>query len=150
MPDTPYIGIPALRNGALSVAPVLINGTTGTPAHISLVICSIGCITAGLSGEGGLGCAVPFGVTLMRLSSTIFTKVCCVWAAVSVGRMRQLTRARAVCGKALSACPPSSRVATQVVRIVALYEGMALSRATAAESGLGLATAARSAAICPL
>ena len=41
------------------------------------------------------------------------------------GRMRQLTVARASCGSALSAWPPSSRVATQVVRICALYGGSA-------------------------
>ena len=36
------------------------------------------------------------------------------------GRMRQLTLALAICGSALVAWPPSSLVATQVVRIIAL------------------------------
>ena len=43
--------------------------------------------------------------------------------------------ARAICGRALFAWPASSRVATQVVRIVALYKGSAESRAMASAFG---------------
>ena len=63
--------------------------------------------------------------------------------------MRQLTMARAVCGSALFACPASSRVATQVVRIVAWESGSASSRAMAAASGDFLVMAFMSAATWP-
>src|SRR5499426_3917038 len=112
--------MPALRKYRLSVAPVLITGTTGTPGHICSVTVSIGFITSAESGEGGLGLGSLIGVIVTRLSLMTLTKVSRVCSAVSVGRMRQLTVARAVCGNAFSACPASSIVATQVVRIVAL------------------------------
>ena len=121
MPDVPYIAMPALRRYRLSVAPVLIVGTTGTPGHSSFVTRSIALSTSGRSGEGGLGLGSLIGVIEIRSSLTTLTSVCRIASAVSVGRMRQLTVARAVCGNAFSACPASSIVATQVVRIVALY-----------------------------
>src|SRR5690242_21874941 len=49
--------------------------------------------------------------------------------------MRQFTLARAVWGSALLACPASRRVATQVVRMVALNTVSSESRAMAAWSG---------------
>lgn len=52
----------------------------------------------------------------------------------STGRMRQFTVALADCGRAFSACPPESWVATQVVLKVALKRGVAESRAITAES----------------
>src|SRR5262245_21829759 len=112
--------MPALRRYRLSVAPVLITGTTGTPGHIAAVIASTGRITSAVSGDGGLGFASRTGAMVIRPSLTTLTRVSRVRSAVSVGRMRQLTVARAVCGKAFSACPASIIVATQVVRIVAL------------------------------
>src|SRR5437773_615135 len=53
-PETPYIGTPRLRRKRLSVAPVLIDGTTGTPGNLSSVRPSMTFITSGRSGEGGL------------------------------------------------------------------------------------------------
>src|SRR5205809_7428850 len=53
-PETPYIGMPRLRRKRLSVAPVLIDGTTGTPGNLSSVRPSTTFITSARSGEGGL------------------------------------------------------------------------------------------------
>ena len=49
-----------------------------------------------------------------RRTSSIFTP----------GKMRQLTLAVADCGSAFCACPPSSMVATQVVRVWPTYDGI--------------------------
>jgi hypothetical protein len=66
------------------------------------------------------------------------------------GKMRQLTMACAVCGSALLAWPAVRRVATQVVRKLALKVGWAERRAAAARS-VGVAmTAAMSAAVEPV
>ena len=64
-----------------------------------------------------------------------------VWRTSSIftpGKMRQFTLATALCGKAFWACPPSSMVATQVVRVWPTYDGLAASAAAAASS-FGLA-----------
>src|SRR5262245_57202096 len=95
----------------------------------------MGSITWAASGEGGLGFGFLIGVTVIRLSLRTFIKVSRVCSAVSVGRMRQLIVARAVCGNAFSAWPADSIVATQVVRIVALYAGIAERSATDFASG---------------
>ena len=55
-------GRPAVAGALGSVAPVSITGSTGT-FHISFVICSIGPITSGRSGDGSLGVASAIGVT---------------------------------------------------------------------------------------
>ena len=52
--------------------------------------------------------------------------------------MRQLTVPTADWGRAFSACPPASIVATHVVRSLPTYEGLPAIRAAAARS-LGLA-----------
>src|SRR5690348_4789994 len=62
--------------------------------------------------------------------------------SVDVGTMRQLTFAVAVCGSALYACPPESRVATHVVRSIDAYAGLRDSVAAATVSA-GFATIAR-------
>ena len=66
-------------------------------------------------------------------------------AGESPGTMRQFITARARCGSALSACPPSIRVGVQVVRSLALYSGRADSTA-AAPASAGSRTRARIAA----
>ena len=60
----------------------------------------------------------------------------------SLGRRRQFTVACASCGSALSACPPVSRVATQVVRSCALKRVMR-DRRFAAEVSIGSVAVAR-------
>ena len=120
--------MPACRKGWLSVAPVPIKGMTGTPGHISVVTFSIFDMTSGLRGDdwrcgGGaarFGLFAPTIVTPIFGSASTRSSAACVSAGVSCGSIRQLTLARAVCGSALLAWPPSSRVATQVVRITAL------------------------------
>src|SRR2546426_878155 len=102
------------------VAPVPMAGTTMTPGHIVLVIASIACTTSGLSGDGALAFASSTKETAMLGSARTSTSFCLIAAGASSGRMRQLTFAAAVCGNALFACPPSRRVATQVVRMRAL------------------------------
>ena len=73
-----------------------------------------------LSGGGGeAGPRVPGIVTFTSGSATNFSSLRTHDSAVTPGKMRQLTLARARCGSALVAWPPSSMVATQVVRIVA-------------------------------
>src|SRR5438093_3000438 len=85
-------------------------------------------------GDGLLAVASPIVVTEILESSKTRISVDLTSAGDSPGSNRQFTMARAVCGNALSACPPSSRVATHVVRSSAFSYGSAESRATAALS----------------
>ena len=112
--------MPALRSQRLSVAPVLMLGMTSAPGHISVVIRSTRLMRSGLSGDGGLAMNSPVAVTVILSLASTRTSVACTSSGFSPGRTRQLTVARAVCGSALLAWPPSSRVATQVVRSVLL------------------------------
>ena len=60
----------------------------------------------------------------MTLGSAITrSRVARICSGASPGKMRQLTLARAVCGRALGAWPPESMVATQVVRRRAFVVG---------------------------
>src|SRR5262245_1051882 len=112
--------MPALRRYNPSVAPVLMTGTTTTVGQSALVTDSIGPMTGGLSGEAGLGVASLTKLTVTFGSATTDSSFAFTLAGNSPGRMRQLTLAAATCGSALVAWPPSSIVATQVVRISAL------------------------------
>ena len=112
--------MPALRRYVPSVAPVSITGTMGTPGHIVAVAASIAAITSGLKGDAGLGLAWPTAVTLTPESATTRSSVRRTASGASPGRIRQFTTALARCGSAFSACPPSSIVATHVVRIMEL------------------------------
>ena len=100
------------------MAPVLITGTTMTPGNISFVSPSTAVMTSGRSAAGWLGCASPTSETVIFGSASVSTIVCLTESTLTPGRMRQLTLAVASCGRALLAWPPSSRVATQVVRII--------------------------------
>src|SRR4051812_36809111 len=113
MASTPYVGMPALRRYSPSVAPVAITGTTTTPGHIASVIDSIGRISSGNSGEGALGFASSMNDTATLGSATTSASFSLTAAGDSPGRIRQFTVAVAVCGSALLAWPPSTRVATQ-------------------------------------
>ena len=77
-------------------------------------------MTSGVNGDGALATASSIAVTEIFESASTRINVDLTSDGDSPGRIRQLTTARASCGSALSACPPSSRVATQVVRNNAL------------------------------
>ena len=102
------------------MAPVLITGTTTAPGNISLVSDSTAVITFGRSGDGLLGCASSTNATVIFGSFRIPISVSFTATGETPGRMRQFTLALAICGSAFIACPPSSFVGTQVVRIMAL------------------------------
>src|SRR5437870_13176565 len=123
--------MPAFRRYEPSVAPVDITGTTGTPGHIWFVSCSIAASTSARIGDGLLAVASPIGVTEILESSKTRISVDLTSAGDSPGSNRQFTMARAVCGNALSACPPSRRVATHVVRSSAFSYGSVERRAIA-------------------
>src|SRR5512143_3082190 len=95
-------------------------GTIGTLPQTTLTDASTAPNTSGRSGEAGLGRAVSIGVTCTVVSLITRTSARSTAAGSAPGSMRQFTVARAVCGSALGAWPPSSIVATQVVRMSAL------------------------------
>src|SRR5471032_2574713 len=109
-----------LRRKRESVAPVLIDGTTGVPGQNSAVSFSIGPTTSERSGEGGLAAGTLTRVTVMAGLPRALTMDCWTSSNDSPGSTRQFTVAVAVCGSAFVACPPSRRVATQVVRMMEL------------------------------
>src|ERR1051325_8436903 len=124
MPDIPYEGIPASRSQWLSVAPVDIVGITGMSPNIfrvsSVVALSSAGSTAGTDvGKWG-GASFCVSVILMPVSAITRANVERVSSSDDVGTIRQFTFAVADCGSALYACPPRSRVATQVVRSMEL------------------------------
>src|SRR5256884_2682693 len=88
-PDTPYIGMPRLRRKRLSVAPVLIDGTTGAPGNLSSVRPSTTFITSGRSGEVGLASGGLLALTLTFGPARRPTSASTA-AASAGGRMRQL------------------------------------------------------------
>ncbi|MCY1522523.1 hypothetical protein D9M68_573810 [compost metagenome] len=120
MPVTPYIGMPALRKKRLSVAPVLMAGTTGTPGHICCVSVSTVFTRSPFSGEAGLRSGLPMLRTTILSLPTAWVSRRSTSSGSSCGRMRQLTVALADCGSAFSAWPACTIVATQVVRSCAL------------------------------
>src|SRR5574337_1831104 len=110
--------MPALRKYMLSVAPADMPGTISTLGKRWWTAAVTAAITSWRSGEAGLatgggGCTVTVAVsssmTLIRVGRTLSTEV--------PGKIRQLMLTLALCGSALSAWPPLSMVATQVVRI---------------------------------
>ena len=75
-------------------------------------------ITSWRSGEAGLATGGGGStVTVADLSSITLTRVSRTLSTGVPGKMRQLMLTLALCGSALSAWPPLSMVATQVVRI---------------------------------
>src|SRR5438876_4187723 len=117
--------MPAVRRNRESVAPVDIEGITGTPGHIAAVTDSTARITSGVSGDAGLGKNRFIGVTVILSLASAPMSVRRTSSSDSPGSTRQLTTALAVWGSALLAWPPSSRVATHVVRSRALKTGPA-------------------------
>ena len=107
--------MPAERRYCESVAPVAMVGTTGTPGHSPRVTVSTALMSSGVSGDGGLGKNLPVGVTVI---SSFARRATSCWRTSSrlVRQHAAVHDGAAVCGSALSAWPPSSRVATQVVR----------------------------------
>src|SRR3954452_16880519 len=103
-----------------SVAPVLITGKTIAPGYICLVRDSTTDIRSGRSGEDLLGCASFTKATEIFGSASTSVSLAFTAVGATPGRIRQFTLALAICGSALVACPPSSFVATHVVRIIAL------------------------------
>src|SRR5947207_11913842 len=95
-------------------------GTIGSGPQTDFTDAAIAAKRSGRSGEAGLGTAVSAAARCTDVSLATRTIVRSIDAGSSPGRRRQLTVALAVCGSALSACPPSSFVATHVVRISAL------------------------------
>src|SRR5215204_4474410 len=134
IPDTPYVGIPALRVYIPSVAPACINGSTERPGQYLETSGSIRESSVGVGADGGLGIGGSSTVTATLSPASRRTTVS-TSATGSPGRMRQFTTARATCGNALFAWPALTFVATHVVRSCALYSGERDSRAAAAGSG---------------
>ena len=86
------------------------------PGHISLATRAMGSMTSGSSGDAGLGTEPPIGVRTISGSARLCASQPRTNSIESPGKIRQLMTARALGGRALSALPPSIRVATQVVR----------------------------------
>src|ERR1700684_1628890 len=122
--STPKVGMPTAFVNSPSVAPACSTGSTGTPGQNSAVSFSIGDMTAGVNGGGeAVGPRVSAEEILTAGSAANSSSFARTASAVTPGKMRQLTLARARCGSALVACPASSMVATQVVRNVAFQLG---------------------------
>ena len=94
----------------------LMYGAIGTLPHIALTDASTALKTSGRSGDAGLGRAVSTGARWTEVSLIARTNARSTPPGSSPGSMRQFTNARAVCGSAFGAWPPSSIVATHVVR----------------------------------
>src|SRR5579859_8042405 len=99
-------------------------GMRGTPGHILAATCFTGPRILSVKGGGGdTGLKEPTGLILIPGSATTSWRVFCTSGIGVPGRMRQLTLALACCASALGAWPPSSMVATQVVRSVLFQPG---------------------------
>jgi hypothetical protein len=95
-------------------------GTTGSPGQRVAAILDTLSSIAGSTRESDPEIRFVLGVT-MTLSSAMTVRIVRITASgASSGSILQLMVAFAVWGKALPACPPSSRVAVHVVRITAL------------------------------
>ena len=119
----------------LSSAPALISGSTTNPGHMERVTCSSIARIAGVGGESGAGVAGLTTLTAIFGSASVAVMAAATDSCDSAGITRHCTRARARCGRAFSACPPSIIVAVQVVRIWTLVSTTDDSRPTAAGSG---------------
>ena len=97
------------------MAPVDIVGISGTPGHMSSTIGSIAPMISSVNGDGSEGVGSFTRVISMSVLPAISRSFASMSSGSWPGRMRQLTVASAVCGRALSAWPAASRVATQVV-----------------------------------
>src|SRR6478672_2548874 len=95
-------------------------GITGTPLNIRPVSVLIGSSSSAVSGDGDVGASFSDGDTTIPVSSSTLMIVARTESIGTLGNTRQLTSAVAVCGSALSAWPPLSLVATQVVRRIEL------------------------------
>src|ERR1700722_13126104 len=116
-----------------SVAPMTIMGTTGTPGQIFFEDSVIALKRSGRIGEAGP--ALDPSIILMVTSSSeaICFRADSTYSGESSGRTRQFTVAAASWGRAFTAWPPSSWVATQVVRRVALNCGVLAARRSIAD-----------------
>src|SRR5438034_709417 len=88
--------MPAFRRYRLSLAPVAINGITGTPGQNSFVTFSIGPMTAASSGEGGLGFGRSIHVTSIPGSFRTFISVPRTSSAEAAGSTRHRAVAASV------------------------------------------------------
>src|SRR5450631_3006380 len=129
----------------LSEAPFSITGVTGVPGQIWVTREVKGSKTSGSGGGGTMALRSGAVSETSPASETYFTvslefpKMSISWWRISSGewpgKMRQLTLACAVCGSALLAWPATRRVATQVVRKLALKLGSVERRWMASASG---------------
>src|ERR1035441_3900123 len=101
----------------LSLAPGLISGSTTTPGHIECVPPSTIARMAGAGCESGAGLPGVMTLTAIFGSATAARIAPATESSDSPGIARHCTVARARCGRAFSACPPSIIVVVQVVRI---------------------------------
>src|SRR5690242_21131174 len=140
--------MPAARRYAPSVAPITIIGTVATPGQSSDVRPLTALSKSSRIGDGGAPRGAPLTINFTAVSPITLRSVSVTYSTLSSGSTRQLTLAAASCGSAFNACPPSSIVATQVVRSVA-FQGVdaCASRVIAAVSPF--AAAARSALTGP-
>ena len=92
-----------------------------TPGQIVVVVVLTAAIRSSRIGDGGAPCGVPSITIETAVSLTIRLSVDVTYSEVSSGCTRQFTFAPASCGRAFLACPPSSCVATHVVRSVAFH-----------------------------
>ena len=148
-PWTPYVGMPAARNDRPSVAPITMIGTVCTPGHIACVTSVTARRTSARNGDAGLCTASPSCVMATSVSAITLRSDSRTYATPSSGNTRQFTVAAASCGSAFIAWPPSSIVATHVVRSVAFHPVDPLAtRCIAAREPA--ATCARSARTAPV
>src|SRR6266851_4441723 len=112
MQEIPYVGMSATRVYLPSVAPVDIVGTRGTHGDVILKVFSMACVTSRSSGEGGTAAMVTFFPSVVRCGTMLIltfgsfatrSSVLRTSSGSSPGKIRQLTLARAVCGRAFGA-----------------------------------------------
>src|ERR1035438_9962286 len=108
--------MPALRKYRPSVAPITMVGMARTPGHMLSVMREAARKRSGRIGDDGPASISRPTVIDTWSSATTFFKVARTSSGFISGKMRQFTIAPAVCGRAFRAWPPSSIVATQVVR----------------------------------
>src|SRR5450759_1379952 len=92
----------------LSEAPELIAGSTTTPGHMERVTPSTIARMAGAGGESGAGLAGVMTLTTIFGSASVALIVAATESGDSPGITRHCTVARARCGRAFSACPPTT------------------------------------------
>src|SRR5258708_40248380 len=128
--------MPAARSALPSVAPVDIEGAAITPGQSESVIRTICFIRSGRNRDPGMAAADRVDLTVTFSSATTPFKVFSTKSGESSGMTRQFTVAAASCGNAFDACPPSSIVATQVVRSIEFQRGYSLATRRIASSEL--------------